>query len=47
MCAYSHALDTRTEFQLEILHTNAISGIVYFRKIILESSWKVNETPPC
>ena len=37
MCAQSHALGTRTKFQLEILTINVISGIVYFREIILES----------
>ena len=37
MCAQSHALGTHTKFQLEILTINVISGIVYFRKIILES----------
>ena len=38
------ALGTRTKFQLEILTINVISGIVYFRKIILESSQNVSET---
>ena len=38
MCAQSHALGAHTNFQLEILTINVISGIVYFRKIILESS---------
>ena len=47
MCAQSHALGTRTKFQLEILTTNVISGILYFRKIILESSRNVSETTPC
>ena len=32
-----HALGTRTKFQLEILTIIVISGIVYFREIILES----------
>ena len=41
-----HALDTRTKFQLEILTINAISGIVYFRAIISESSRNVSKTPP-
>ena len=45
-CAQSHALDTRTKFQLEILTINVISGIVYFRKIILGSSRNVSETTP-
>ena len=45
-CAQSHALGTRTKFQLEILNANVIFGIVYFRKIILESSRKVSETTP-
>ena len=45
-CAQNHALGTRTKFQLEILTINVISGIVYFRKIILESSRNVNETTP-
>ena len=43
-CAQSHALGTRTKFQLEILTINVISGIVYFREIILESSRNVSET---
>ena len=46
MCAQSHALCTRTQFQLEILTINVISGIVYFREIVLESSRKVSETTP-
>ena len=45
-CAQNHALGTRTKFQLEILTINVISGIVYFRKIILESSRNVSETTP-
>ena len=45
-CAQSHALGTRTKFQLEILTINVITGIVYFREIILESSQNVNETTP-
>ena len=43
-CAQSHALGTRTKFQLEILTINVITGIVYFREIILESSQNVSET---
>ena len=35
-CA-KYSLGTRTKFQLEILTVNVISGIVYFREIILES----------
>ena len=46
MCAQSHALGTGTKFQLEILSINVISGIVYFRKVILESSRNVSETTP-
>ena len=46
-CAQSHALGTRTKFQLEILIINVISGVVYFREIILESSRNVSETTPC
>ena len=38
------ALGTHTKFQLEILTINVISGIVYFRKIILEISWNISET---
>ena len=45
-CAQSHALGTRTKFQLEILAINVITGIAYFRKIILESSRNVSETTP-
>ena len=46
MCAQSHALGTRTKFQLEILTINGTYGIVYFRKISLESSRNVSETTP-
>ena len=46
-CAQSHALGTRTKFQLEILTINVISGMVYFREIILESSRNVSKTTPC
>ena len=45
-CAQSPALGTRTKFQLEILTINVISGMVYFHKIILESSRNVSETTP-
>ena len=45
-CAQSHALGTCTKFQLEILTINVISGIVYFREIILESSRSISETTP-
>ena len=45
-CAQSNALGTRTKFQLEILTINVITGIVYFREIILESSRNVSETTP-
>ena len=41
-CAQSHALGTHTKFQLEILTINVITGIVYFREIILESSRNVS-----
>ena len=44
VCAQSMALGPRTKFQLEILTINVISSIVYFRKIILESSRNVSET---
>ena len=44
MCAQSHALGTRIKFQLEILSINVISGIVYFREFILESSRNISET---
>ena len=46
MCAQSHALGTRTKFQLEIITINVFSGIVYFHEIILESSQNINETNP-
>ena len=36
----------RTKFQLEIPTINVITGIVYFREIILESSRNVSETTP-
>ena len=45
-CAQSHALGTRTKFPFEILIINVISGVVYFREIILESSRNVSETTP-
>ena len=45
-CAQIHALGTRTKFQLETLIINVISGVVYFRKIILESWRNVSETTP-
>ena len=38
------ALGTRTEFLLENLTINVYSGIVYFREIILKSSWNFSET---
>ena len=37
-------MGTRTKFQLKILTINVISGIVYFREIILESSGNLSET---
>ena len=46
MCGQSHALGTRTKFQLKILTINVISGVVYFRGIILDSSRNVSETTP-
>ena len=46
MCAQSPTLGTRTKFQLEILTINMISGMVYFREIILECSRNVSETTP-
>ena len=36
----------KKNFQLDILTVNVICGIVYFRDIILESSWNVSETTP-
>ena len=47
MCAQSYAFGTRTNFQLEILNIHVISGIVYFREIILETSRNVCETILC
>ena len=44
-CARSHVLGTRTEFQLEIISICVISGIVYFREIILVS-WRNNSLHP-
>ena len=35
---------TRTNFQIEILNINVISGVVYFRENILGSSRNVSET---
>ena len=45
-CAQNCALGTGTKFELEIFTLNVISGIVYFRDIILESSQIVSETTP-
>ena len=45
-CAQSHALGTRTKFQLEILIINGISGIVYFRKIICRARETFVKPPP-
>ena len=45
-CTQSHALGTHTKFQLKIITINVISGIVYFREIILESLRNVSETTP-
>ena len=45
-CAQSHALGTRTNFQIEILTINVISGVVYFRENILGSLRNVSETAP-
>ena len=45
-CAQSPVLGTRTKFQLKILTIYVISGMVYFRKIILESSRNISETTP-
>ena len=46
LCPKPMALGTRTKFQLEIVTLTVISGIVYFRNIILESSRIVCETTP-
>ena len=46
-CAQSHALGTRTKFQLELLTINVVTGFVYFREIILKSSRNVSESNPC
>ena len=46
MCAQSLALGTRTNFQIEILTINVISGVVYFRENILGSLRNVSETAP-
>ena len=46
MCAQSLALGTRTNFQIEILTINVISGVVYVRENILGSSRNVSETAP-
>ena len=40
------ALGTRTIFNLGTLIINVICGIVYFRDIILGSSWKLSEICP-
>ena len=46
MCAQSMALGTHTKFQIKILNRSMIYNIVYFHKIILESSWNISETIP-
>ena len=46
MCAQSHALGTRTKFQIKILTMNVIYNSVYFHEIILESSRSISETTP-
>ena len=45
-CAQSIAFGTRTNFQIEMLIINVISGVVYFRENILGSSRSVSETVP-
>ena len=45
-CAQSHALDTRTKFQFEILIRNTTSIIHKFQVNILERSRKVCESHP-
>ena len=44
MCGKRHAMGTRTKFHLDVCIINVISGIVYFREIILEGSRDVSET---
>ena len=46
LCMCAQSMGIRTKFQLEIFTVNVISGIVYFREIILESSRNVSETTP-
>ena len=46
MSTQIYALGTCTKFQLVIHAIDMISGIVYFCKIILESSQNVKETGP-
>ena len=45
MCQ-SLALGTRTNFQIEILTINVISGVVYFRENVLGTSRNGSETAP-
>ena len=45
-CAQSMGWGRHTTFKLEILTRSAVSGIVYFRKIILESSRNVMKQSP-
>ena len=45
-CVQSYALDTHTEFRLEIFTINVISGIVHCCETILESSRNVSEATP-
>ena len=45
-CDQSMALGTRTIFDLGTLIINVIFGIVYFRDLILGSSWKFSEICP-
>ena len=46
MCAQSHALGTRSKFQLEILIRIAISAMHKFRENILKSLRKLMKQPP-
>ena len=46
MCVQSHAMGSRTGFRLGVLAMGVISGVLYFREIVLGSSRSVNEATP-
>ena len=45
-CAQSHALGSRTGFRLGVLAMGVISGVVYFREIVLGALEALERRPP-